>query len=349
MTHDDEAAFSRMVAARDYRAIAERLIKLESLRGLASFQELGDDPELALLRHPEVTIEYDTSPLPGCSVYGYYRPGTPAVILVHPSLTPQRDNFTLLHEFGHHVQRMHVSWADVRYSVPAKQGAAIEERVADAFAAEVLLPTASMVAGEVGLRATDLQALHRQARASRSAVAMRAAELSRNDERAAVIVADVNGQVTFARAVGDDVRIPARGSIQPGIARAMIRALTNGGVSSGELSEGLQFASGWAEQDLSFDVALDDSGQYGFVILRSTQKFGPRTSWDVVEAQCPRSACELVYTVDSSIEICGICRDPKCPNCNTCSCEPPAAAQCDRCFLALSLAEMADPSLHECA
>jgi hypothetical protein len=333
MAEDDEGAFSRMVAARDYRAIAERLIALESLRGLTSFQELGEDPESALLRHPEVTIEYDTSPLPGCSVYGYYRPGTPAIILVHPSLTPQRDNFTVLHEFGHHVQRMHVSWADVRYGVPTKQGAAIEERVADAFAAEVLLPTASMLAGEVGLRA----------------VAMRAAEVSRSDERAAVIVADLNGLVTFARAVGDDVRIPARGSIQPGIARAMKRALANGGVSSGELSEGLQFASGWAEHDLSFDVALDDSGQYGFVILRSTQKFGPQSSWDVVEAQCPRSACELVYAVDASIEICGICHDPKCPNCKTCSCEPPAAAQCESCFLALSLAEMADPSLHECA
>lgn len=334
---------------RQYWRIADELVRLEESRGVIDLAALSDDPEGALSGNPEVEIEYDSSPKPGCSVFGYYRPrsGAPALILVHPAFSAERDNFTIVHEVGHHVQRQHRAWANVRFAIGGAAGDRLEERVADAFAAAVLIP-ADVGADGSWLDARALAQVHDRVRASRSAVAMRAVEIAPEGEPTAVVVADRTGLVTFARASGDHVYTPARGSVQPGIGALIQAAFSGDGYAAGALSGGIRFGSGWAQQDLSAEVALDSSWSHAFVVIRPDQRYGRTLVWEQVEAECLSEACGAVFLVDATVEICPRCSTPKCPECRGCACEPEQTPTCDHCFTMYSIAERADPALHEC-
>lgn len=336
---------------RNYRQVAIELIALEAGRDVFDIEALREDPEGALGGNDEITVEYDMSPRDGCSVFGYYRhvPAGQSMIFVHPSLTSERDRFTILHELGHHVQRQHLGWANVRHSLPSEIGAQLEERVADAFAAEVLIPASTVPADATWLSARTLAEVYTTVRASRAAVAMRAIEIAPEGEQATVIVTDHRGMVTFARASGDEVFAPARGRIQPGIAKMIESAFERGGSAIGPLDRGLEARSGWAQQDLQVEVALDDTWGYAFVVVRSAQRFGRKPTWDRIDdAECGNEACGTVFTVNEAVTICPACEVPKCPECGRCACEPKTSPVCDRCWLELTPAEQADPALHEC-
>lgn len=348
MMSEDE--FHALIQAKNYRQIAIKLIALEAGRGVFDIDALRDDPESALSGNDEITVEYDMSPRAGCSVFGYYRhvAAGQSMILVHPSLTSERDRFTILHELGHHVQRQHRAWVNVRYSLPTEVGARLEERVADAFAAEVLIPASTVSPDSTWLSARTLVEVYAKVRASRAAVAMRAIEISPEGEQATVVVADYRGEVTFARASGDEVFAPARGRVQPGIAKMIEAALEHGGSATGALDGGLVAASGWAQQDLEVEVALDSWG-YAFAVVRSAQRFGRKSVWDRIdEVECGNEACGAVFAVDETVTICPACRAPKCPECARCACERKASPVCTTCFLEFTPAEQANPALHEC-
>lgn len=345
----DQPTLRAWADAHQYWRIASELVRLEESRGVIDLAALSDDPEGALSGNSEVQVEYDTAPKPGCSVYGYYRPrsGAPALILVHPALSSERDNFTIVHEVGHHVQRQHRAWANVRFAISGAAGDHLEERVADAFAAEVLIPVDADADG-TWLDARVLAQVHGRVRASRSAVAMRAVEIAPEGESAAVVVADRNGLVTFARASGDDVYAPARGSVQPGIAALIQTAFAGDGYAAGALTDGVRFGSGWAQQDLRAEAALDGSWNHAFVVIRPDQRFGRTRVWEQAEAECPSEACGTVFVIDAGLDICPKCSTPKCPECRSCACEPELTPTCNRCFTLYSIAERANPALHEC-
>ncbi|MCS5498205.1 ImmA/IrrE family metallo-endopeptidase [Cnuibacter physcomitrellae] len=349
MTSEDE--FRALIRAKNYRQIAIKLIALEAGRGVFDIEALQDDPENAVSGNDEVAIEYDMNPRDGCSVFGYYRhvAAGQSMILVHPSLTSERDRFTILHELGHHVQRQHRAWANVRYSLPTDVGARLEERVADAFAAEVLIPAGTVSSDSTWLSARTLAGVYAKVRASRAAVAMRAIEISPEGDQATVVVADYRGMVTFARASGDEVFAPARGRVQPGIAKMIETALEQGGSARGMLDGGLVAASGWAQEELAIEVALDDSWGYAFAVARPAQRFGRKPVWSRVdEVECGNEACGAVFAVDQTVTICSACGAPKCPECARCACELKASPVCATCFLELTPAEQANPTLHEC-
>lgn len=349
MASEDE--FHALVRAKNYRQIAIELIALEAGREVFDVDALRDDPEDALGGNAEISVEYDMNPREGCSVFGYYRhvSSGQSMILVHPSFTSERDRFTILHELGHHVQRQHGAWANVRYSLPTEIGRRLEERVADAFAAEVLIPANTVSPDSTWLSARTLAEVYAKVRASRAAVAMRAIEIAPDGEQATVVVADHYGMVTFARASGDEVFAPARGRVQPGLAKMITTALNHGGSATGVLDGGLEAASGWAQQDLQVDVALDNSWCYAFAVIRSAQRYGRKPVWDRVDdVECGNEACGEVFAVDQTITICPKCLAAKCPECGQCACEPKGASACDRCWMVLTPAERANPALHEC-
>ena len=177
---------------------------------------------------------------------------------------------------------------------------------------------------------------------------MRAIEIAPANDNATVVVCDSEGVVIFARATGDDVFTPARGVVQPGLAALFARAQQSDGAVSSDVREGLSSGSNWIQSDIQGDLAIDYSGMYGFVVLRSNQKYGRIQIWDQSESECANPACELVFTVDESVVICRLCKEPRCPSCATCSCEPVAAAVCTNCFFELSVAEQAGELVHEC-
>lgn len=349
MASTDE--FRNWAQGHQYRLIAAELLRLEQGRGSFDYEDLADDPEAALHGNSEVTVEYDTHPRAGCSVYGYYRPNLngQSLIFIHPSLTNERDNFTILHELGHHVQRQHLAWAEIRYQIAGIAGEALEERVADAFAAEILIPTSAVASGEGWLNARTLREVYSNVRASRAAVAMRAIEISPAEEQATVLVTDDKGMVLFARASGDEVFAPARGCIQPGVAELILRASEGEGHLSGELSWGLQARSGWEQQALTAEVALDHTWSYAFVVIRPSQKFGRSPQWSRREDQeCSRAACGTIFSVDETISICSTCKSSECPECRSCACDLAVGEACGKCFTTFSAAERATPDIHEC-
>lgn len=335
--------------ARKYRAIARYLLVLERDRGIFDMDALTSDPEAAISASSEVSIEYDPSPHAGCSVFGYYRFRTtpPSLIIVHPSMTSARDRFTILHELGHHIQRQHLLWANVRYSIRGLAGDRVEERVSDAIAAEVLIPSHEDEEAQT-ISATSLSQIHSRSRASRSAVAMRAIEVAPESESAVVSVVDSDGVVIFARAVGDDIFSPARGLAQPGFKTLIDRARENFGVTNGPLNEGLNTRSGWVQHDLTADLALDYSENYAFVVLRPTQRFGREPVWENNVAECLSEACGTAFNLDESVQMCVRCTSPKCPECSSCSCEQELGAVCNECFMGLSVAERSGDMKHEC-
>ncbi len=341
------AGFLALIQRRRYRDIAISILALERDRGVFDLQALVDDPEGELEGNSELQIEYDLSPKAGCSVFGYYRfqRHAPSLIVVHPSMTSARDRFTILHEFGHHVQRQHLPWAQLRYAVQGAAGTKLEERVADAIAAELLLPSDLAIAG---LDARQLSDVHGRSRASRSAVAMRAIEVAPDTDSFLVMVLERDGSVLFSRAAGDEVFAPAKGVPQPDFAGLIDAAIAAGGAFSGPLPDGLRAASGWIQGDLNADLAADYSGMYFFAVVRPAQKFGRVPEWTIEEAECTSPACELVFAVGPDVERCPNCEGPRCPNCNSCFCERPVGAICQRCFTALSLAEQSGQLEHEC-
>lgn len=339
--------FQALIQGRRYRDIAIALLELERARGVFDLIELADHTESALEGNPELQIEYDVAPRGNCSVFGYYRYQTPppSMIVVHPSMTSARDRFTILHEFGHHVQRQHLAWANLRYSIPDPGGQRLEEHVADSIAAEILLPADLAVSG---FTADDLSELHSRSRASRTAVAMRAVEAAPESESLVVMVLEADGSVLFARAAGDDLFAPAKGVPQPDLVALVEAAASKGGKSAGPLPEGIRAKSGWTQGDVMADVAADQSGLYYFAVLRPAQKYGRVPEWTAEEVECTNPACELVFSLNEDIERCSKCNGPKCPDCSSCYCDKTLGDTCLNCFTALSLAEQSGQVLHEC-
>lgn len=346
----DPTELRALAEGKQYRKIAAELMRLESERGSLDLNAVAADPESALSGHPEVQVEYDPAPRAGCSVFGYYRPrfSGPSLIFVHPALTAERDNFTIVHELGHHVQRQHLEWAQVRHSISGAAGRRLEERVADAFAAEVLIPAERLGTDTSWLSAREIAEVYGRVRASRAAVAMRAIDLTPEGEYAVVAVTNSEGVVTFARASGDDVYAPARGVVQPGLAGLIAIAKKSGGYASGDISEGLQHRSGWAQQDLIAEIAMDDSWSHAFAVVRSSHRFGPQRVWVQVELECPKEACGTVFITDENVQHCQQCSTPRCPECSACACEQTNATFCDQCTMQLSPAEQENRELHEC-
>lgn len=334
---------------KQFRQIAVELIRLERERLDFDLATLSDDPESGLIEHPEITVQYDSLPPAGCSVFGYYehRTNEPSVIHVHPSATLARDSFTILHELGHHVQRHHSDWMDVRFQVPIPVGSLWEERVADAFAAELLMPAETFEPDMSVLSARSLSDMHSKTLASRAAVAMRALELAPKNTQVTLVVADAEGVVSFAQSTSEDVFRPARGHRQPSIASLVTTAQESDGFAEGEIA-GLDALSGWRQSELKVDLALDHTRTYAFAVIRPARRYGNRTVWERREHDCPNAACASQFAVDETVETCAKCGDPKCPDCRTCSCEPSQTSNCPDCFIQYSAAEERDPRLHEC-
>ncbi|BDY26884.1 ImmA/IrrE family metallo-endopeptidase [Mycolicibacterium mageritense] len=345
MTEDIAARLAGFLDTGHIRDIAVELVEMERTRGAVSISDLSADPFAALEDSGEVDIDYHSAPPEGCSVFGYYRP-KPPTIYVHAAISAERDNFTLLHEYGHHVQRVHLEWADVWLSLPDAAGAKVNEAVADAFAAEVLMPPGIAPLDVGPLRVRTVRQAHAQCRASRQALVMRAIELAPAEDRAVIAITDLDGRVTFALSTCDEPS-PRRGAVQTGLAELVAKATQTGGFSSGPLRGGLTAESGWAREDMIAEVAIDVDGRYAFAVIRPETRYAFQR-WEKVTHECLNEACGATFDTDTTLVNCRACQQPKCPECGQCACERPASARCPKCNFELSVAERSGVVEHEC-
>ncbi|MBM4589330.1 ImmA/IrrE family metallo-endopeptidase [Rhodococcus hoagii] len=301
--------------------------------------ELSSEPEATLREYVDIQIRRTENLSAACPVLGLYRPSPPTIML-RPTGTWSRDNFTILHEYGHHLQQNDEYWAvDVLHPLGAVDRRRIEESVSDQFAAAVLLPRSVLEAHlSAGLTAVAVRDVCQNSSASRIATCVRSVELAPRTDHAIVCLTDLDATIIFSTTTDDSLARLPRGSFQPDLLPLIQEALEGGGTASGRAVQGLQYSTGNARADIDLEIAID-SRQYVFVIARPHSRYG-RQQWGSTEVECASPACAEVFVVDGGISSCPTCGYPECPECSSCACER-TVRTCSNCYLSLSAAEMA--------
>jgi Zn-dependent peptidase ImmA (M78 family) len=190
-----------------YRDVAELLIDqlfdwdLDALR-LDAYGTIDRSQEIALVLQDGLTS--------GCGGGGYYRANPPTIYL-HPAIR-RRNNFTVLHELGHHVQQHHSDWAFVLLDLSVHARRLAEESVSNEFAAHLLIPWSDDPLESRDIHPADMMmGLFHDSTASRSAVLHRVAGLLPKEAKWILAVADSDGIVQFALSTYADAQ-PAKGN-----------------------------------------------------------------------------------------------------------------------------------------
>ncbi|MEW9531722.1 ImmA/IrrE family metallo-endopeptidase [Microbispora sp. NPDC049125] len=299
---------------------------------------LGTDPFAALSTFVDLEVrlvpEAATDSHSGnseCSVAGVYiYDAVPPVLGVATSASAGRRAFTVLHEFGHHLQQTQTTLADLLLE-QSDAGITLEDAACDAFAAEILLPT-SLVDRFVGTRgptAAQIVDLWQTSVASRAAACVRAAQRLSSPGHVALL--DGDGKVSFAASVG----LPpiARGSAQGDIGTVR-EALAGSGRATGRTR--VRYRDGIHGDDLYAQVVP----MGGYLLLMAVTdgapwlNFSPSSSAPGPVAPgwvCEHTECgHEFFSFDARCRGCG---RPPCPECQRCQCPPRVREQtCPRCF-----------------
>lgn len=330
-----------LAAGRDARAIASRIIAECTT---FNFAALRDNPLEALMGSVGIEVEIEDGLVDtGCGGGGYYRPKPPTIHL-HPA-TYRRDNFTVLHELGHHLQQTHDQWGFTLIDMADRERRDIEEKVCDQFAAQVLMPVSATDRHATSLHPADVMAgLFARWEASRSAVLQRVREMMPQGARWILAVSDLNGVVITSATTYDDPQ-PPKGLLQEGFRRVAVEAVD--AAVRREFHEGIEYKTGSVLDGMRVEAALDHEERYVFLALRPTTANGAGT-WTFPSQECSNPSCEKTFQAKSSSGRCDTCKDFKCPHCSLCGCTAPAPpTRCDTCFLPYTPAEMASGK-HEC-
>jgi hypothetical protein len=330
-----------LAASHDARAIAARIIEECTTFNLAA---LRDAPLGTLSRNSGIAVEIEDGLTDtGCGGGGYYRPSPPTIHL-HPA-TWRRDNFTLIHELGHHLQQTHDQWGFALIDMTDGVRRKIEEQVCDQFAAQVLMPVGERDRRDASLHPADVMAgLFARSEASRPAIMLRVREMLPAESRWVLAVADLDGVVTTSASTYDDPQ-PPKGLAQEGFRRVAAEAMDS--AVRREFHEGIEYRTGTVLDGMYVEAALDHEERYVFLALRPATANGSGT-WDYQSQECSNPVCEKTFQTHRSSGRCETCTDFKCPHCHRCSCTaPPRPTRCPSCFTEYSVAEMASGN-HQC-
>jgi Zn-dependent peptidase ImmA (M78 family) len=265
-----------------------------------------------------------------CSVAGgYVHTTVPPTLSVTNSLSPGRRSFTVLHEFGHHLQKNNIALAYAVRCQPADTDA-FEDAACDAFAARVLITDGMLeaVRTDRSPSAATLVRLFEQTQASRAACCARVVD--HLGASGVVAVFDNTGRVMFARGHGD-VIAPARGTDQsdsPLIKAALAnsagaqRDRTYFTYRNGSRSSEMYGDAAWAGDYLMVVAVLDRPGWKAFAPSRDL----PRTYAPRLDGWC--EICQQPFTVTDRCDRCG---QGQCPG-GHCGCSTAKEKTCDRCF-----------------
>jgi len=322
---------SRAAARVQAQAILATLEATEP--GLAA--RLAADPAAVLAARADIAVQSvpEAQTDAGCSVSGaYIADCNPPVLAVAESASEGRRAFTVLHEFGHHLQQSRPTLMTALLDQP-DGGHGLEDAACDGFAAAVLLPDRLVDAhvGPTGPTADDVVSVWRACTASRAAVCVRTAE--RLPSPGHVLLLDPAGHVEFAVAHGlPPVR---RGSGQAHIP-VVREALANGRLRSRGRTrlayrDAITGAELWAQAaDMGgylVVVAVTDRAPWESFAPPSRQQTPTGRTWI-----CEHCEHEFV-TFDGP---CRRCSTPVCPDCGRCGCPFRTEERlCDKCSLVL--------------
>ncbi|MEV3938628.1 ImmA/IrrE family metallo-endopeptidase [Glycomyces sp. NPDC049804] len=283
-----------------------------------------------------------------CNVAGMYLDELqPPLLVIAAAASVGRRAFTVLHEFGHHLQRTDDDLGD-RLEEQSDQGVMLEEAACDLFAARILLPddrvTAHLEApGPTAPAVVDLW--KSSVSASRAAVCVRAAQALPAPGH--VVLLESDGRVSFSSSKGlpplrrasDQSRVPIiRDALRrSGRARGRARIRYRDGIEGEELYAQIAPMDGYL-----LLVAVTDSAPWESFSLPSRQSATRGIAW-----VCSTPGCDAEFV--SYERPCEHCGQPSCPQCGRCGCRPKTAERrCSSCNLLLPL-RMFHGDNNECA
>lgn len=278
-----------------------------------------------------------------CGGGGYYN-AKPPTIYLHPSIA-RRNNFTLVHELGHHLQQHHPELAFALMDLSPHARKLAEEKISNEVASQVLLPWSEEPLDARFVHPAELMAgLFAASNASRSAVLERVIGLLPPSAKWILVVADLDGVVEHGHSTYTDLQ-PARGSHQPGL-KALAEEAAGGPVRR-RFHEGIRYRNGAELHETMVEALLDHEGRYLFAALTPEARFGTgRIDWPTFE--CANPACGKTFDAKWVKRYCDKCGDPACSWCDRCSCDPTSTGViCDKCFMQWAPAEIA-AGLHDC-
>lgn len=291
------------------------------------------DPQGALALVPGVVVRwtYDR-PKGACDLGGVYDGDSePPTITLRRFGNERRNNFTALHEVGHHLLYGDEDWQYRVLPTLGDKARMVEEKIVNDFAATLLVP-ASVVQQHLGVGVTADGLRQMVALTEASATTCCISALNLPGERL-VMLADVEGRIWYSDSNGMPYN-PGKRVTQPSLATAAERALGDGEYTLVG-GEGIRYSKGWADTDVRIDVALH--GGLVIAVVTSTRPDSrSRLSADWRE-EC--AACGEQFTSDTSPGQCSTCGDWRCPECRGCECTNAQTVVCTRCWVALSVAE----------
>ncbi len=330
-------AWAGLLAQGRYGDIAAALIDECGL----DLQALSECPYRVIDRVATIIIQDQLESR--CGGGGYYKPQPPTIFL-HPSIA-RRNNFTLVHELGHHLQQHHPELAFELMDLSPHARKLAEEKISNEVASQILLPWSEEPLDARFVHPAELMAgLFSASSASRSAVLERVIGLLPGTAKWILVVSDLEGVVEHGHSTYTDLQ-PARGSHQPGL-KALAEEAASGPVRR-RFHEGIRYKTGSELHEMLAEAVLDHEGRYLFVALTPEARFGTgRMDWPTFE--CANPACGKTFEAKWVKRYCDKCGDPACSWCDRCSCDPTnTGVTCDKCFMPWAPAELA-AGRHDC-
>jgi hypothetical protein len=297
---------------------------------------LAADPVAAISSLTDLTIkvcEPEDFGQSNCSVEGLYFERQRRITVMRTGA--RRTKFTLLHELGHDRARHTDSTAEVLATIPAGSTRKFEERIADSFAAELLVPNAVADALLEGRPPTagDVADLCDLVEGSMEACCVRMVQ--RLGAGGCVILAE-GSVVRFCAVTGDAFRI--RRETDQGQDHLLAAASRHGSAVADQVR--LWHPSGVGTREYGGQAVSRDGFVFGVFTEATTPPWGGwRAPGDPnpvgVEVLCGGCARDVIAWVR-----CDICGGMRCPreDCLWCSCLGPtrvvvAERRCESCFL----------------
>ncbi len=285
---------------------------------------LREDPFEAIpLIEPALSIDLVSyEPGNGCSIEGLYHEASRS-ITVQRAASQRRTRFTAIHEFGHDRARHDIDVARHLASLSESMSRRAEERVADAFAAAVLIPDRAVdeiLEGKAPTAHHLVALFHRgDVAGSREACCVRIAQRMSGDGY--VILAEGN-VLRFCATVGGAYSIK-RGATQDSV--GLFRNAARNG-SATDPNTRLQYPDGRFTGEFAGQAVTDDLYTFAVLTSSTTPAWGGWIPPRRIEGEAPEIYCAECEEITEAWQRCDTNPSHRvCSSCGWCECRTPRA------------------------
>jgi hypothetical protein len=310
--------------------LAALLVEHVQASQVVDVEWLAADPVAAIAADDSVVVDFvDPGSLPrSCSIVATYDASSiPPRICVPDGPWTGHRNFSVLHEYAHHLRNQVPGVLEILFSAGLRAGS-IEESMCDIFASRTLIPDdlrAELFAD--GVSAGAVARLIASSSASSWAACVSASQSL--EHPGYVMLLDGDAQTLFAGRAMDMFPV-SRGARQTGLLARAARGLALRG------SDTVVLGGGSFTQELNIETAVVPSGIVAVAVdgpVPWKNLYAGRDHRSSVEENSC-SHCAFTYpTLGASCRTCDVVPCPQCSRCDCVSQPMRGERQCTRCFV----------------